>query len=70
MRKMISKTDKKDTVKRLVDQVMVHGGEGLILQRLASSYDNGRSNSLIKLKVFSFLFLSSYLIAFNFNRRP
>ena len=38
-------------LKRVVQNVAEGGGEGVILQRLASNYEQGRSASLIKLKV-------------------
>ena len=49
---------KASQLKKLLPTVIADGGEGLILRKLSSPYLRGRSNSLVKLKVYiSFFFI-------------
>jgi hypothetical protein len=45
----------------LVEGIIEDGGEGVILRKVASLYEFGRSSSLIKLKVHILLYSSSPL---------
>ena len=41
----------------MLEKVLMGGGEGIILRRVRSEYEHGRSKSLIKLKVYLFIYL-------------
>lgn len=44
-----------EKVKEIVKGIIEEGGEGVILQKMKSLYEHGRTSSLIKLKVFLLL---------------
>ena len=48
-------------VRAFADEIIQKGGEGVILRKVASHYELGRSLSLLKLKVYLFTF---YFICF------
>ena len=52
----------------IMQQVVVNGGEGMILRKCGSLYHPGRSPNLVKLKVIIFLFtLLFYFMLFCFT---
>lgn len=48
----IKKCQGKDHLTKLLDEIIEVGGEGLMLRKPGSSYENGRSSSLLKVKRF------------------
>lgn len=52
------------TTKNLMKEVIENEGEGLILRKVRSIYENGRSSSLVKLKVHFYKFFKMFLQIF------
>lgn len=48
--------------KWIAQEIIGQGGEGIILQKIGSFYEGGRSMSLVKLKVFLSSFSFFYIV--------